>query len=109
MWVSGAQGEEGGGGDTYLLVDQLTQLWITVAECVHGDPGSKIDIPPILQIPQVTAAAFRKHGQRPGICSDHVLFVVGNHACRARIWCRIGIGQLGFPLGDWGWSARAVE
>lgn len=84
-----------------MLVDQLAEARVAVAECVHGDTRGEIDVSPVLEVPEVASGALGENGHGPGVGRYHVLFVVGNHACGARVRRGVGIGEPGFALGNW--------
>lgn len=59
-----------------LLVHQLTEPRVAVAERVHGDAGGEVDVASVFEVPEVAAGAFGEDWHWPYVGCYHVLLVV---------------------------------
>lgn len=77
----------------HLLGNDLGDLRITVAEGVHCNTGSEIQVPPVLHIPQVAALSLHHHGSRANVGWHHEGCPLVNERHGERVWRRVGIRQ----------------
>lgn len=99
--VSGGTASYGGGipAGTHLLGDEPAELGVAVAEPVDGDASREVQVPPVLEVPEVGALAADEDGRRAGVRGHHVGLVLGDQAGGGRVGLGVGRGEGGVTLG----------
>ena len=60
-----------GGELMYLLRNDSAHLLVAVPQCIDCNSRRKIEVSPILNVPQPTAVPFNEHWRWTGVCRDH--------------------------------------
>jgi hypothetical protein len=85
---------------TDLVCNNAADLRVTMTEAIDRYARGKIQVLPILDIPEPRALAFDEHGRRSGVGRHHVWRMFIDECSAGRVGSRIGIGQGGLPLDD---------
>lgn len=75
-----------------LLIDELAEAVIVVAESVDGDAGVEVNVPVVLNVEEVASVALDEDGKRARIGGHHVGKVLGHQGGALRVGSRIGVG-----------------
>jgi hypothetical protein len=69
----------------YLLSDYFADLWIAMTQCIDCNPGSEVQVFPVLDVPEVAACAFDEHGWWSDVCFHHEGGLFVDEGCGGRV------------------------